>query len=554
MAEVRVRMQCVDYGLPDAVIEVGWDSILNYKPDDFFQNYRFSIKNEMFIACNSLPQFTWDVDVEGDPWASFILMDNGCYVFQVSIDLFCGGAWVSDILVAEFSTTEWRINLDEKYVIVKIKASEASLVDFNIECLKKKWNETLNIFDIPERVAVKPYVNTYGFYEYQDIYYGIGSCIEAGIPDIADYCYLEVIEIDDVIPPPPINVQCTFLYHRFERNGTCESGVPVPPDEFSTWNLIDGTCPDPIYWKCPDSDRLPYLFLDGILFRDMIEYLISLTDCGLTVESDFFNINPPGLNPTNSAYDKAFLELQQLVVFQKSDIKRFDSTNRSAKPSWITKIKEVLADLFILFKVKAQVDGSILRLEHISFYESIAGNDYTNEYYIKELQRDNSDTPRLTRFYFRDPQASEYFAGLPIEIYCGEGEAEKRCTQFYTDLLFAIEADNAESIGDDGWFLMATEFNGTDYQVLKDNRPLSFTELHENFHTYDMAGAGTINGVEVVPESIAKTRKQPEFKVKRCCDDDFDPNNYITTSLGQGKIDNADWNLSASELLISAKY
>ena len=69
-----------------------------------------------------------------------------------------------------------------------------------------------------------------------------------------------------------------------------------------------------------------------------------------------------------------------------------------------------------------------------------------------------------------------------------------------------------------------------------------------------MAGAGTINGIEVVPESLTKTRKQPEFKVQKCCDDPFDPNNYITTSLGQGKIDNADWNLSLSEILITAKY
>lgn len=552
MADVRVRMQCSEYGLTDAVIAVGWDTILNYKPDEDFANYRFSVKGEMQIGCNALPKFTWDVDVEGDPWASFVIMDNGCYIFEVNVDVFCVDEWIT-VWQGEFSTTEWLIDLDEKFVSVKPKISEFSPVDFGIECLKKKWNETLNIWDISERVDVKPYVSTYGFFEYQDTYYDVTSCIEAGIPDIEDYCYLEVIEIDDVFTPPPSNVQCTFLYHRFEREGTCEGGVPVPPDEFSTWNLI-GTCPNPLYWKCPDSDHLPYLFKDGVLFRDMIEYLISLTDCGLTVESDFFNINPPGLNPDNSAYQKALQDLQQLVVFQKSDIKRFDSTNRSAKPSWNTKIKEVFADLFILFKVKAQIQGSILRLEHISFYEAQEGNDYTNEYYLKQLQRDNSDTPRLTRFYFRDEKCSEYFRGFPIEIYCGEGEAEKRCTQFYTDLLFAIETDNAESVADEGWFLMATEFDGTNYQVLTDNRPLSFTQLHANYHTYDMAGIGTINGVEVVPESLTKTRKQPEFKVKKCCDDTFDPNNYITTSLGQGKIDNADWNLSLSELLITAKY
>lgn len=543
-------MQCVDYGLPDAVIEVGWDSILNYKPDDFFQNYRFSIKNEMFIACNSLPQFTWDVDVEGDPWASFILMDNGCYVFQVSIDLFCSGVWVSDILVGEFSTTEWRINLDEKYVIVKPKYSEFSFADFGIECLKKNWTAVTNLYDIPTLISVVPYVDTYDTFEYQDVY--TSPCESITPPTVPDYCFDDVSTNQN----SALSYICTFFYHRLVKEGTCDGVTPEPPDLVNDWFLFSGGCPGtPLYWYCPVNSHIAAVYSPGRLFRDVMEYLIAESGCGLTVQSDFFNINPPGLNPSNSAYDKAFLELQELVVFQKSDIKRFDATNDSDRPSWGTKLKEVLDDLWIMFKVKPSiVDDYILRLEHISFYESLAGSDYTNEYYIKELQRDNSDTPRLTRFYFRDPQASEYFAGLPIEIYCGEGEAEKRCTQFYTDLIFATDADNAESVGDDGFFLMATELVGDVRRVIRDNRPLSFTELHENFHTYDMAGAGTINGVEVVPESIAKTRKQPEFKVKRCCDDDFDPNNYITTSLGQGKIDNADWNLSASELLISAKY
>ena len=133
MADVRVRMQCSEYGLTDAVIAVGWDTILNYKPDEDFANYRFSVKGEMQINCNALPKFTWDVDVEGDPWASFVIMDNGCYIFQVSVDVFCGGIWLQDILVGEFSTTEWRINLEEKYVIVKPKVSELSFADFGIK-------------------------------------------------------------------------------------------------------------------------------------------------------------------------------------------------------------------------------------------------------------------------------------------------------------------------------------------------------------------------------------------------------------------------------------
>ena len=101
---------------------------------------------------------------------------------------------------------------------------------------------------------------------------------------------------------------------------------------------------------------------------------------------------------------------------------------------------------------------------------------------------------------------------------------------------------------------MATEQVDGVYRVIQDNRPLSFTELHANYHTFDMAGVGKINGEEVEPDSIRKTRKQPAFKVKKCCTDTFRPDDYIITSLGNGEIDNADLNLETSELEITAKY
>lgn len=559
MAEVRVRMECADYGLSDAVIAVGWDSVMNYQRDKDFRNHRISVRGEMLIGCNALPKNEWDVDEPGNPWASFVLMDNGCYIFKVSVDIYCAGSWV-EWWVGEFSTTEWRINLDKKYVIVKPKASEFSLVDWAIECLKKNWTATVNIYDIPELIEVKPYVNLYGFYEFQDTYTeGSGQSlqcfdhIEEVSATVPDYCFTEYHELY-VSESSPVIVQCTFFYHRFEKNGTCEGGTPIPPDEFSDWFLIDGTCPTPLYWKCPDSDHLPVKFANGRLFRDMMQYLIDQSGCGMEVRSTFFNINPDTAAPDNSAYTAALANLQQLVVFQKSDIKRFDATNLSEKPSWTTNLKGVLDDLWIMFKVKARIEGDILRLEHVSFYEAQPGNDYTNEYYTRELQRDNIDTPRLTRFYFRDEKCSPYFAGVPIEIYCGEGEADLKMTQFYTDLLFAIESDNAEAVADEGWFLMATNLVGDTYRCIEDNRPLSFTELHANYHTYEMAGVGKINGEEVVPDSILRTRKQPPFSVKKCCDDEFDVERLITTRLGQGEIENADLNLSTNELTLTAKY
>ena len=193
-------------------------------------------------------------------------------------------------------------------------------------------------------------------------------------------------------------------------------------------------------------------------------------------------------------------------------------------------------------------------MEDISFYEEQPGNDYTAEYYQNIIQRDNSIAKRLTRFYYKDEQCSSYFAGVPIEIYCGEDEGEERCSVYYTDLSFAINTDNAESVTDAGWFLMSTEIIADKRRVIQDNRPLSFTQLHQNLHVYDMAGVGTINGDEVTPESLSKTRKQPAFKVRRKCCDDFDPAKYQTTSLGEGGVESADWTIEKNILELNLKY
>ena len=101
---------------------------------------------------------------------------------------------------------------------------------------------------------------------------------------------------------------------------------------------------------------------------------------------------------------------------------------------------------------------------------------------------------------------------------------------------------------------MSTELVGDTYRAIQDNRPLSFTQLHQNLHVYDMAGVGKINGDEVTPESLAKTRKQPSFKVRRKCCDEFDPAKFQTTSLGEGVVDSADWTIEKNTLELNLKY
>lgn len=119
---------------------------------------------------------------------------------------------------------------------------------------------------------------------------------------------------------------------------------------------------------------------------------------------------------------------------------------------------------------------------------------------------------------------------------------------------FISNADNAESIGDDGWVLMCTVDDGGTLINVTDNRQLSWTKLHDNYHRHDMAGAGKINGVDTTPLSLKKVRKQPAFSVRHCCGDTFDPQNYITTSLGNANVESAEWAIAKDVLTLEPKY
>jgi hypothetical protein len=277
---------------------------------------------------------------------------------------------------------------------------------------------------------------------------------------------------------------------------------------------------------------------------------------GITVKSDFFDLNADASAPSNAAYTAAAAYCQNLVVFQKSDIKRHDASDQARRPAFRMKLADLLNDLKTMFNLDWTITdaGATFRLEHVSYFAPGSGNDYTTAKYKKELEQDKADAKRLTRFSYRDEQCYAYFKGSPIEIYCGEDEKEVRLTLFSCDISFIVSDDGLESIGDDGFVLMTTtDIGGTLYNITN-NRPLAWTELHENFHKWEMAGVGEINGAEVTPLSLKKTRKQPAFIVPHCCDDTFDPYELITTALGDGEVQTAGRNLAKNYLEIEPKY
>ena len=550
MSDLRIKIGSVDLSLPVATFDaaaLGWDGITTYKPDQDSRTYRSEFKSDIIIPCSAIPD-TWPGDTVGERFQALLDAETGCAVFEVSVEVYCGESWV-EVWTGEFDTN-WRSDRDTKTITVRPKQADP------FTCIKNNWGESVNIFDVTPVTLTRPYN---AILKLQTVFESVCDP-EDPPPPLPDtrFCYSGQVSIADYGLG---GVSCAWIFQRYEKAGTCDGSTPIPPDDYGNWQpMLAGSngCPGdtPIFWNCPESARVVYSFKNGRRFDEVLQFLLDQTGCGLTVVSDFFGINGDDTAPSNSAYDRAADVLQDLIIHQKSDVKRHDATEVSKEPVWNMKLRDLLNDLKTMFKVAWRIDGTDFRLEHVSYFEAQAGPDFTNEYYEKVLTGLDESIPLLRRFLFRDEQCSDYFKGYPIETYCGEGETTERLSLFSTDLAFMTEADNAESIADDGWVLVATTPGAftNQYENIEDNRPLSFTELHQYFHLWEMDGAGKINDADVTPESIRRTRKAPAFGATLCCDDAFDPSELVTTSMGQGEIEDSERNWALNTITLTLKY
>lgn len=548
MANYRIKIGSASLGLSQQVISVGWDSVIEWKKESDSRNYSINPKTDWLISCARLPS-DWGLDKTA-VFQDLVDASDDCETFECSVEVECpaGSDNWEERWSGEFSSKDWKVSDDKKTLSVKPKENNP------LDCLKENWKKDENIYNIVAWETVKPYFNIYK--DKQRVIVGASPadpCLSP--PSESGFCHYETESIPG--SPPDIPTKCIYYYHRFEKAGGCSGSTPTEPDDFTDWTILQNNCPtSSVWWTCPEGSNLPFTFIHGTRLGDVIQYLLDQSGCGLTVVSDFLNINPDFTAPSNDAYTAAADKLQHLLVFQKSDIKRHDATDAARRPAFKIKLADLMADLKVMFQMDWTVTdaGSTFRLEHVSYFSASVGNDYTASKYKKELERDRNDTPRITRFFYRDEKCSDYFRGFPIEIDCGEDEKELRLSLFSVDLEYIVSDDGLESIGDDGFVLIcADDIGGTLYNI-DNNRPLAWSELLYNYYRHNMAGAGSINELPVTPLSLKKTRKQPSFNTQHCCGDTFEPFDVIVTSLGEGEVQSAEWNIAKDYLEIEAKY
>lgn len=530
-----------------------WDAVLERRLDEQYLFYREDFKSALrFGGASALSAVDYDNLNQIDK--------ESCEVVTVEVEVLCGGVW-SLRLRGEFTWLD--VDHDQDKAIIRVRPR--SLDDYT--CFMAEIDRLLNIYSLPV-IEVEPFseaeelitdTNVNGPLSLSDPY------LEVLPPDDANWCgeYVatQVWEVyDPAIGDPADGFYVRYVattYQRLEADGTCSGGTAVAPTPDPYWTLLQNNCPTSSRWfRCPDGDESSYVRSKlkwGRDFNSVLEEIFS--PCGLTVISDFFGINPDNTAPANDAYAFAEANLQKMTIHQKSDVKRPYASDPAKEKQWEFRRSDMLRDLHTIFNVYWSISGTEVRIEHLSYRDETGGFDASA--YRMQLRTEASDGERVKeeQFGWMDAQViSDYFAGSPITYECGTEVIERRVSLFSTDIN-VIDTNDNNDVADDGFVLLACSEVGGVRSIIRDNRPLSWTELHDKLHRhYRRFVQGTINGAPATFLSTRGVRAQPPFTIFLPCDEVLDPTKRITTPIGAGQIVEAEENLVRNTVKVSVKY
>jgi hypothetical protein len=312
--------------------------------------------------------------------------------------------------------------------------------------------------------------------------------------------------------------------------------------------------------------RNRYIYNDSIApapTDNVLEFLAQQVLPGATISSTFFsNATNPVTLTTN--------HLKLLTIAQKSDIIRPTSSDAAttAMMSW----NGLMEILWGMFQVKWDYDSATntINVEHISWWGKTAGEDLSTQLLAKSTNKHRYEKelmPKYEKFSFMEASDSN-FIGQPIwyDSYCVNQEPKSNVVEtsisVTTDLVYIISTPNA--IADDGFVILCNYWNAALYVRITAgayhgaylgsillNMDLSWANLHNAFYRHNRV---LINGY--MNGSITNFWTSQKNIIQECnaiiCDPDYNPNNYITTELGEVHFNGEKATVKSSELSPSA--
>lgn len=353
-----------------------------------------------------------------------------------------------------------------------------------------------------------------------------------------------VIENTDPVAIPP-DTDCAWTYL-----GSIDIENEIQPFCFGVWHHA---------FICLSAGT-PVVFDRARTLQEVANYMLGQAGCDQTeMVSDFFEWNAPGdapgYLPGVNYVTGLGSQTNALVLLQNSDAIDPGATN----PATIGELtlKEFFTLLATAYRTLWAIDSEgRVRIEHFSYWTSPVGlvlSDYPKEERTEPMQYAylKSEVPRYERPRWAAARGSD-FIGSDIEYTgpCVSNEAEADVKeysvgQFTSDIeLIVVDPD---SVSKQGFTILATAFNGTEYNAILDhgalsgnfitNAPLAWANLERDFWQHDrFLPSGIMNRVITDFIGFIPNIEQRDVFVKMCCDyRNFNSSNRVTTALG-GKL------------------
>lgn len=299
-----------------------------------------------------------------------------------------------------------------------------------------------------------------------------------------------------------------------------------------------------------------------------------LAPCGITVVSNFLNINPDGTNPDNDYYTRAPEDFHGLLLYQISDIARIDETQSATIA--LVKLKEILDAVKVYGNLDIDIDGTVLRIEHLSYWPNTVAMDLTTDeflYLIKSKwkytydQESQPKTETIAHGVETDGRGND-FDGYPIEYDNAcvndtdkSGDKTYQATNFVTNL--------EKIVGNEDYFddtqtivLVATKkISGKNViqsalqpisGAIKLNGNLALGYLLPRYYDYGRPfKEGNINKNLTPFFTLLRNRLQAPITIPMDCNDymnNYDPSGLIKTQLGACEIDTATYTVPDKQM------
>lgn len=306
------------------------------------------------------------------------------------------------------------------------------------------------------------------------------------------------------------------------------------------------------------------------------QILDNFAPSGYTVVSNFFGVNPDGLNiPANDVYTIAADRIAgQIYVSQKTGVSKYNLGDPAT--SGPMTYKELLENLEAMFNTRYRVEGMTLRIEHVSYFDQMS-----NGFDITALQsgiftaQKNEYSYDSTGVFRREEwssmeETSQEFESPFLWYDCAtseDGDINEILSSFANnDVSFLVS--NPDKVSDEGFCFMNcyedagniiltfdSNESGNDYLP---NGFMSWGSLLPKFHYYRRPlSSGQRNGPSgpvITFESSKRRKAQQEIDFPLSRDSfhsTFDYEELIKTELGWGEV--ATLTYSAKNCTVTVK-